>query len=332
MLSLAAVVFFTPDIAFAGRIRCPVCDQTFPDDQKICPNDGTNLQLLGKKVGPSNDSGSAGKDSKTEKNNTDKTVDDGKSSEKSGKYIRQDRGGNRKRAEEKEPEASRYSERSERRRRMGEERRSNANAEKRRKEKRQREEFAKQDQEIREKFVTDRQIMIDDQKNRKDEDKLAKEGFDASLQRSLWAQAAPLTSVGIRVGWMGEGTHPGPVTGAEIDFNFVKTEFRVGLSTFLGVRSLENRGDLVLLESVSVGLQLPWRFSPFILGRAGVGIMVSNRFGTDITYLLRSIGVETGVDCRIAPSFVVTPSVGYIGYAINDVHWGSVTMKLSIGF
>jgi hypothetical protein len=122
------------------------------------------------------------------------------------------------------------------------------------------------------------------------------------------------------------------VSSAEIDVNLMKTKVRVGLSSSIGVRSLAHRDDLLFVESVSLGAQLPWRFSPYVLARAGVGALAANRFGEDLIYVVRSLGAEVGLDCRLTRWLVVTPSFGYTSYAIDAAHWNSFTAKLSIGF
>ena len=315
--------------AFAKRIRCPVCDQTFPEDQAICPNDGTDLNLLGKEVKPvtpPEEPDTEGSEAAPETGE-----EEPEEKPKASKYTRHDRGGARKRVGDVEEDEG-SSSRTDRNRRIGDDRRVESAAEKRRREKRRREEYDTRDNKLRVQFKLDREQMLAHREERARQEDLAQKGFWALKRRALWAQGAPLTSVGVRLSWMGEGKDAGPLTGAEVDFNLVKTDVRVGLSTFLGVRVLSDRGDLMMLESISIGMQRRWRYSPYIVARAGVGVLISNRFGEDVSHLVRAIGVEAGVDSRVTESLVITPSVGYVGYAINDAFWSSVTMKISIGF
>ena len=331
-------------IALAGKIVCPVCGQAFSDDEKICPNDGTDLSIVGKiddspygetdnQINPYDEKTEKNKaepneqDDFADKHDSDSSLDE--EDQESGKYKRQDQGGKRIRLDGQEDGAN-YNDR---RQRIGEDsNKLDTAAEKRKKAKKKRLLFKAKDDKLRREFERRKQKLIQNRKRRANADKMAKKGFEELLKQSLWAQAAPLSSMGLRLSWMGDAYSSGPLAGPEIEINLLKNRARLGLSTFVGIRSLKTRGDLVFLQSVAIGIQKPWRYSPYVLARAGVGALLSNRFGADITYLMRTLGVETGADCRISKSFVITPSVGYIRFAVNDVHWNSVTIKLTTGF
>jgi hypothetical protein len=304
----------------AERVRCPVCGQVFDDTVLTCPNDGTDLEREGKRVeprgAPSPEAGSG-----------DEAADGATDEPSFAKYKRNDVGGDRRRADDAEIGYD------DRRSRLGEDRRGEAAAERKRLlEEKRAQAFAAEDGRLRGEYEARRLKMWERRRERAEEDRRAAEGFDDLKRRSLWGRGAPLVSAGLRISWMREGDDPGPVASAEIDVNFAKTALRAGLSSAIGVRSLSHRDDLVFMESVSVGAQLPWRFSPYVVGRAGIGALATNRFGQDMTYVVRSLGAEVGLDCRIARWLVVTPSLGYAVLAVDSAYWNSFTARLSVGF
>jgi hypothetical protein len=321
--------------ALADSVRCPVCAQDFPIETKECPNDGTDLKLEGKKTVtppvteptseeqvPAEAKPAAGEETKNSE----------------GKYTRQDQGGRRKRTSSVEDEEDASSaERSDRRRRIGPERRGPEGKEDDDKFAEEQERLAREariakDQRLREEYEKKRANNEKATRRQAEEAEIRRRGLAELRWRSLWTQGAPVSSIGARVWWMGEGESPGTVAGAEIDVNFLREKARVGLSTFMGVRSLSDRGDLMFLETVHAGFQYPWRYSPWIVGRAGIGALVENRFDENLTWLVRAVGVEAGVDCRLQPHLVLTPSVGFMRHAVSNAGWNSVVFKFSIGF
>jgi hypothetical protein len=312
-----AAACLAADAGAAEKIRCPVCGQVFEETVETCPNDGTDLGAEGKPVAEAPAAAAAaGEDAEGE--------GDGGSAPK---YKRQDLGGERQRAD---VDGDRYDDR---RARLGDDRRGDEAAERRRRLKAERERaLAEEDARLREEFEARRRRLYEGRARRAEEDLRAAEGFELLKRSSLWGRGAPLTSVGARLSWMGEGDDPGPVSAAEIEVNLVKTRLRVGLSSSIGVRSLPSRDDLLFVESVTIGAQLPWRFSPYVLARFGVGGLSTNRFGEELLHVVRAVGAEAGIDCRPARWLVVTPSLGYVTYAIDNARWHSFTAKLSVGF
>jgi len=305
----------------ADKMRCPVCGQVF-EDVDVCPDDGTDLRIEGEPVDDEAQPAAADAGADAAEGDEEREVED-------PKYKRQDLGGERERSDTQG--AGGYTDRH---KRIGEERRgSEATAERRRKvRERKRREFDEQDDRLRSEFEEQREQEWTDRRARAYQDWHAEQQLAAVRQRALWGRAAPLTSVGVRVWWMGEGLRSGPVTGAEIDVNLLKTKLRVGLSTLIGVRALEERNDLLFLEHLSIGIQRPWRFSPFLLLRGGIGAMVSNRFGENLTYLVRSLGAEGGLDNRVTESVVISSSFGYARYMVDEAYWDTFTFKISVGF
>lgn len=314
-------------VVLAAQKRCPVCHEVFDSKVEVCPNDGTDLKLLGASVEEVPDDTQHDDD----KRGNHAVDSPGTGAESGGgtavehKYIRQDRGGRRKRAQPTESPEGR-DERTDRQRRLQDER-AGAVAVKKREP--QADFSYKEDDRLRRRYE---KLRRKSEKNRKysfGED--AATGKQDGLTEIPDGSVAPLMSIGGRLSWMGEAKNPGPVTGAEIDLNLLRGNIRMGLSSFIGIRHI-SRNEMIFLESITVGMQYPWRFAPYILGRFGVGVIVSRRFGYDVTELVRGFGFDAGVDCRVSKAFIVTPSVGYVRYGISEATWDSVSLKIAIGF
>ncbi|MDD5308565.1 MAG: hypothetical protein PHU25_14685 [Deltaproteobacteria bacterium] len=304
------------------RIVCPVCGQVFDESTRVCPNDGSDLVLVGKRE-------EVGK----EPGDTD-TADAQDGGAEPGQpvvpgYKRHDKGGRRQRTAEPVDETH-----NDRRSRFAEERRGgNAAAEQARREERERRQrFTTDDERLRAEFDSRRAKLRNERELAAEEAERARLGLATDRTRIVHGLAAPLVSLGYRVSFMGEGRDAGPVHGAEIDVNPSRTYLRAGFSTFVGVRALDRQNELLFMEHVTVGVEWPWRFAPFALLRAGIGGLASRRFGEDSVALVRSIGTEVGVDCHLGLGTILSPSVGYVRYMVNDAYWNSVTAKISIGF
>ena len=150
--------------------------------------------------------------------------------------------------------------------------------------------------------------------------------------RILNHMGAPLASLGFRVFWMAEGNDSGPVGAAEVEVNLVRYRLRAGVSTLLGLRDLESRNELIFLGNMSIGIQSPKRFSPYIVAKGGIGMSKTERFYTDQLYLLSSLGAEVGVDAWVTRWIAVTPGMGYMRCTADNAYWHSFTGKISIGF
>ncbi|MBN2344199.1 MAG: hypothetical protein JXX29_18245 [Deltaproteobacteria bacterium] len=322
LVSFAAFMVAGP--VAAGQRRCPVCNQFFDDSIEICPNDGTDLKLLGEKVEPAGAPEPETSDSAEKSAET--SPDNGETNNEERKYIRHDRGGKRKRTAPQEDEDAAGSGRSDRQRRLRDERTGVAQVKKK---ETPVDKNAVKDAALREEYRANKEKAIQEALAKKKTE--AKPDPELERQKALWKQTAPYMSIGGRFSWMGEADKPGLVMGTEIDLNLLRTNVRVGLSSFIGVRHV-SRNELIFLENVSIGVQKPWRFSPYLSGHIGIGTIISQRFGEDITNLVRAVGIDAGIDCRLNNAFVVTPSVGYVRYAIRDVAWDSLTLKISLGF
>lgn len=325
-LLVIAMILCGVSVSFAAKVRCPVCRQVFNEKVEVCPDDGTDLTLSGQVV--KEDSKEDGPEPESIE---ESAYDDKENGGGSGKYKRHDIGGDRQRMEAEEGPV--YSDRY---RRVGEERRSPAAAADRRRKAREKRktEFDEVDKGLKLRFEDNRRNMWQRQRQRQRANDDLLEARDVAYLEwlSLWGKGAPIASIGARISWMGEGNDPGFISGPEIDINVLRKKVRLGLSTTIGFRTLVDRTDMIFMEHVSVGLQLPWRFSPYLIARMGLGPLVSNRFGTDLTYLVFALGAESGLDCRVTRSLVITPSVGYVRYLVDGAYWNSFTGKVSVGF
>jgi hypothetical protein len=336
---LAGVVLalvFSPAPCLAADIICPVCHQRFSDEVEVCPNDGTDLKLLGKPA-PDDGGEAAGDEEKGDGEPAEGQpgaadgADDSTPvppEEKSGGtgYRRLDEEHRRSRGNARD-RSSAYKDR---RSRIATERRGKgASAAKRRK---QAEAFAAADEERMAEYERLRSRAWEDRERLAGVEEQAAADRDAARERLLHGLGAPLTSIGFRMSWMGEGEDAGPLSTFEIDLNLARYRFRAGLSSLVGLRSLDTRDELVFLEHISLGFQWPSRFSPYIVARGGVGMLVTERFGADLVYLMSSAGVEMGIDCWLSPWIAVTPSLGYARYIVSGAYWDSFTFKISVGF
>ncbi len=325
VLIWATLMFWGVEAA-ASDVVCPVCGLSYPKTTKACPNDGTDLTLVGREK-PTG----AGDEEKAEQEEPGEPDDEREASDTAepSKYKRMDQQNQRRRSNKPQTGQSGYSDR---RSRIGHDRRGPGTAASRAKRNRAEQQFNKEE----------RQALADYEKRRAKEwenrqrlqigEARAKRDRAAAEKYLLYGLGAPLTSLGYRLFWMREGNDAGFVNAAEIDFNLARYRLRAGLSTLIGVRVLPARDELIFLEHLAAGFQWPWRFSPYVVIRGGVGIMASERFGEQLVYLLTSLGAEVGVDSWITPWMAVTPSFGYVRCMLDNAYWDSFTFKISVGF
>ena len=334
LIAVVSAMLAGAQTAWALDVQCPVCGQTFEEGTAVCPNDGTDLKLLGKKPPPDTDADS---DAPPEMDSEASSVEMSSSkasgaSTGNGGYRRRDDNDARKPPEDKNSSEGAYSDR--RSRLPGDSR--TAAPEKRRRRRVHREDPHKasvDDSKLFDDYRRKQRYLWDERRTARLSAAQADRDRKAARKKLLDSLAAPITSLGARIFFMGEGRHPGPVSGAEIDLQLARYRLRAGFSTFLGIRALNSRNELIFLESLSVGAQIPARFSPFIIAKGGLGMAAADRFETDRAYLLTSLGMEAGMDAWVHPWLSITPSLGFIRTTMNnDVYWYSVTFKLAVGF
>lgn len=325
--------------AVAEKVRCPVCGEVYSEGEEECPNDGTNLKMFGKRepeeemdpVAPPASDVDAQKPSdatSAEGGSTDSTS--GGEEAPPILYKRHDQGGERKPGSSKE--SGGYTDRASRL--PGSVRVGPAPAQGR--ETRKRAAPPKRGDTAGDQARSDFENERRDKWLKRPETRLDAgqdiHGKEAARKRLLDHLAAPLASLGVRMLWLGESGHPGPVGLGEIEINFARYRLRVGTASSLGVRVLELRNELVFLQSASVGVQLPMRFTPYLVARGGIGIITTERFNATMVYMMTAVGAEAGIDAWITPWTAVSPTIGYLRCAANNAYWHTVTLKVAIGF
>jgi hypothetical protein len=329
--SATQVIFIVSAIAFsshAAGIVCPVCGQTIDEGITVCPNDGTNLKLLGKPVGAKDTDPASDKEA-----NVADTEDEGTimpaEPEGSGGYRRHDENGSKKNNGEKNSKSF-----SDRRSRLPKDSRTQTQVRKKKVESKESEprQIVEDDSGFFADYEKKRRFISDERRRAEQEVKEAGKSRKAARDKLLHSLAAPITSLGARIFFLGEEDHAGPVSGAEIDIHLARYRLRAGLSTFLGIRALSERNELVFLEGLTVGAQLPGRFSPFIIARGGLGMVAAERFSMDQYYLLTAFGTEVGLDAWVHPWLSISPSVGFVRCTIENAYWNSFTAKIAFGF
>ncbi len=327
-LAAIGLVWSFAFFAHAAGVVCPVCGQTIDEGTPVCPNDGTDLRLLGK---PRDE-----KDTEPVPTETDSNpgTDNGKTistsePEGSGGYKRHDDIGSRKIKEE--DENKRFLDR---RSRLPKDSRTQTQVRKKRVEPKSEPPppVEEKDKHFFADYERKRKFVWEEREKGKKEAKEAAESRRAARDKLLHSLAAPITSLGARIFFLGEGKHAGPTLGAEIDLHLARYKLRAGLSTFLGIRALPTRNELVFLEGLSVGAQLPARYSPFAVVRGGVGMVASERFYVNQYYLMTAVGAEIGIDAWVHPWLSISPSVGYLRCTVDNAYWHTFTAKLAVGF
>lgn len=316
---LALVVLMVCSMAgevLAARVKCPVCGQTFNEDLDLCPNDGTNLELLGKPLPDEEPSGPGNDDEST-------ASPDGSSA---NKYKRHDQGGERMATPRSSVDTY-----SDRHARLADDRRGSF-TEDEAEELQAKALFEAEDKRRSEGYRRQRESAWGRRHQELADAKTLRKQLLERREQLLSSLAAPLTSLGTRLWWMSDQGDAGTVVGAEVDVNLVRDVLRIGLSTSLGVRFAAARGDILFLETLSVGAQLPWRFSPYVVGRVGIGGLSYQRAEAETVNPLGLFGVDVGVDVWTNPWLCLTPAVGYAFLLDGKDTWHTFTGKLSVGF
>lgn len=323
-----SIVLFSDIYAAMAEVVCPVCGETLDDDVKICPNDGTDLTLVGR-TRPETENDDKNNDEPKEASDETKSDKGQKRKETLIRYKRHDEGGERHIAPPKEK--SDFTDRESRllrsdrippTTRQKRKRMQRAKAAPRRHE----------NKKLIEQFEKKRRYSWEKRENARLLASMGKGDKKATRQKLLATLAAPITSLGGRLFWIKDTGEPGPVGATEIDVNIIRYRLRAGFSTLLGIHSMPGPDDFVFLESLTVGLQWPNRFSPYVILKGGLGTLLSNDGKSTNATLLGSIGVDVGLDVWVNPWLAVTPSIGYMGTIQSGKYKNTFTAKIAIGF
>ena len=336
--ALFGAIMLYASLALAGDIQCPVCGQLFDDSVVECPNDATNLALIKKhqpdKTAPKKDPKKADTTPKKDEASTPVAPQKKKSRRSrrgKGKYKRHDAGGERQRADTDDKNL--YSDRADRIR--SETRGTNVDAAQRTAERIAREKaFAVQDVERRANFEAARDALWQKRWSGLLAQSTSLRGVESLEKASLYRKFAPSATIGARFAWMpnDETGEQGLLVGPELDLNFLRRNVRLGFGSFMGVRQLDAGNEMLFLEQLVFGYQWPWRYSPYIAVRGGVGAMVGEALrGSEIAFAA-VVGGEAGLDCYVSAAWAVSPSLGVLTYFADGSNWTSFTARISLGF
>ena len=319
------ITFLIVSVSMADVI-CPVCGQHLDDRVKVCPNDGTDLTLVGGRT--HEDSGDT--DAKEEGPPSSLDADGEREGDDAPiRYKRHDEGGDRQIAPPKE--SSGFSDRESR---LLNTERTRASSRPKRRHARSTKRSSKRaaNTRVMQEFEKKRLFSWEKRENSRLLASMAGEDRETTQEKLLATLAAPLTSLGGRLLWLGEGRDSGMVGAAEIDVNLMRYRLRAGVSTLLGLRAMTGPNDLVFLESLNVGIQWPSRFSPYGIIRGGIGALLSNDGKSTNAVLVGTVGFDVGIDVWTSPWLVLTPSVGYMGNIRDKKYRNTFTAKIAIGF
>ncbi len=324
-LNLSILFFFVARTSGA-EVVCPVCGEVLENGTDECPNDGTDLTLVGKNPSEADDTDTPGRPDTPQ---ADESTHGQNGQDSPLRYKRQDEGGERQIAPRKERSGF-----SDRESRLPEDDRMRAPPRPKKPSKRpvRTQPDTPRDDDLVKQFEKKRRYSWESRENARLITLMAKADKATARRRLLATLGAPLASLGVRLFWMKESEQSGLVTAAEIDVNLVRYRIRAGFSTLLGIRSMSGPDDLVFLESLDVGAQWPSRFSPFVLLKGGLGMLLLDDGKSTEAILLGSVGAEIGLNAWVNPWLSVTPSFGYMGNIRNHSYGNSFTSKVAIGF
>ncbi len=87
---------------------------------------------------------------------------------------------------------------------------------------------------------------------------------------------------------------------------------------------------------LSLGIQYPWRLTPFLDFVATLGAVHRNVYNKDLFEFAFSLGVEAGVSLFLVGSFHVTGTVGWRRWILDTeptrIYYDSVTATVGLGF
>lgn len=115
-----------------------------------------------------------------------------------------------------------------------------------------------------------------------------------------------------------------------IDFNAVELDyypssayFRFGLQTTLGFGA-NPYSSWLFTVGATMGLQVPWRVTPFVEGRFAAGLIGATFMGQNAISYIYAGGVEGGVELYLAGRFYLTASMGWAHPVFSGIDVASV--------
>lgn len=107
---------------------------------------------------------------------------------------------------------------------------------------------------------------------------------------------------------------------------------RIGLGFDTGFRVLEHATDWATRFFASLGIQYPWRVTPYGSVNVGGGVVYRKRFAQNITDGMWAFGADVGATFRISTTFVADLCLGYLYMSFDDLGFHSFTLRVSIGW
>jgi hypothetical protein len=143
-----------------------------------------------------------------------------------------------------------------------------------------------------------------------DDPKLAR---GASVSRRVWKNTHPVPR--FKLAYRRLSTHG--LENDTIDFNVVEIDyypsshyFRFGVDTEVGIGS-DKYSSWFFTVGGAVGLQYPWRVTPFVDARFIAGLVGGSFMGQSAVSWIYMGGIEGGIEAYVAGRFYVTAAIGW---------------------
>jgi len=107
---------------------------------------------------------------------------------------------------------------------------------------------------------------------------------------------------------------------------------RIGLGVDVGFRLLEAHTDWTFKGFASVGVQYPWRVTPYGSVNIGGGVAYRRRFGQSLVDGLFAVGADVGITWPATRTFAMDLGLGYLYSSFSDLSYHSFTIRVALGW
>lgn len=83
---------------------------------------------------------------------------------------------------------------------------------------------------------------------------------------------------------------------------------------------------------LSLGVQYPWRVTPYGSLSVGGGMAYRKRFGQGMTDGLFGLGLDVGATFNITRTFVADIGLGYMYTSFDDLDYHGFTVRVALGW